>query len=529
MNVPFPAPRMVEMGLASPGTPGGDLVEGSGAAGILLKPVGPDSAIDLARPSALSTAAFTPTSEQARAKLSAALDGEGVLVSTGQQPGLFLGPLYVLYKIFSAVSHARRIEKATGRPAVASFWIAADDHDWDEVGTARIVSRTGVIETLSISPGTGEENRSVGSATLGPEINPLLDQFAAAVGETEFSAAALAPLHTAYTPGATVSGAFRSAFAELLDGFDLVLFDPTHEEVRREAAPFLRRVLEHGPLVSEAMREGTEAVVEAGYDPRLRPPRAGTQVFYDDGRTRSHLLTEGAGLRNGKSGELRPVEDWLVFLDAEPERFSAAAALRPALESWLLPVARTVLGPGELAYWAQLGPLFELLDIDMPQTTPRSSWFVVEPRVERWLSGVEATVEDLADGGESIERRITREGRPGGIEHGLERLTDDFEASLAALERTSEAQLPGLGSAFGKARKSVETTFTALERTIDGRIRESRVTTLDRVRRAADRLYPGGQPQERVDSPFSFLARYGPSFLSAVAAAHDIPPGEATD
>jgi len=526
VSSPLAVPRLVGQRLAPPRTPGGDLIDGGDGVSGLLRPVGPDAEIDLCRPSSLSTAAFTPTSARAENRLSTILAGDGILVSTGQQPGLFLGPLYVLYKIFSAISHARRIEQATGRPAVASFWVAADDHDWEEVGTAQIVNRTGEIETLSISRGVGEANRSVGSATLGPAINSLLDQFAAAVGESEFSAAALAPLYSAYTPVATVSGAFRSALAELLEGFDLVLFDPTHEEVRREAIPFLNRALEHGPRVSEAMREGRAAVIDAGYDPRLRPPETGTQVFYDDGRSRSHLLAEDGGLRNGTSGELRPIADWLVLLEAEPGRFSAAAALRPALESWLLPVARTVLGPGELAYWAQLGPLFEFLDVDMPQTAPRSSWIVVEPRVERWLSGVGATVEDLADGGEAIQRRITREGRPEAIEHDLERLRADLEANLAELERASESQIPGLGSAFGKARNSVENAFTALERTIDGRIRESHATTLDRVRRAAARLYPGGQPQERIDSPFSFLARYGPSFLTAVAAAHGIPDGK---
>ncbi len=308
-----------------------------------------------------------------------------------------------------------------------------------------------------------------------------------------------------------------------------MLFDPMHVEVRRAAVPFLRQAIEYGPRVSEAMREGTAAAISAGYDPRLRPPGAGIQVFFDDGITRSHLLAERAGLRNGKSGNLRTTEEWIALLESRPECFSAAAALRPVLESWLLPAARSVLGPGELAYWAQLGPMFELFSVDMPQTAPRSSWIVVEPRVERWLNGVEASVEDLADGGRSLEQRVTREGRQESIGQDLERLTADFEADLGRLERSSEEEIPGLGSAFGKARKSVAGALAALERAIDGRIRESRGVTLDRVRRAADLLYPGGQPQERVDSPFSFLARYGPSFLDTVAAAHGVPHGEAVD
>jgi len=498
------------------------MIDGNASAANLLRPVGPDSDVGPSRSSTVSSAAFTATSERTRTKLDRVLSGEGVLVSTGQQPGLFLGPLYVLYKILSAVAHAQRIEKATGRPAVATFWVAGDDHDWDEVGTARIVSRSGVIETMSILPDEEEAGRAVGPARLGSSVVAILDQFANAAGGSEFSAEMLAPLRRAYVPDATVSAAFRSALADLLQEFDFVLFDPAHEEVRRAAVPFFRRVIEDSDAVSRAVAEGTAAVVEAGYDPKLRPPSNGTQVFYDDGRTRSHLLREGTGFRNGPSGDLRSMIDWLSLLEAEPERFSAAAALRPALESWLLPVARTVLGPGELAYWAQLGPLFRILDIGMPETAPRSSWLLVEPRVDRWLSGVDASAEEMADGGSSVERRITLAARPEAIVRGLEQLRSGVEANLAELELASESEIPGLSAAYGKARKSVETTVAALERTIDARVLESRRTRLDRARRAADLLYPSGQPQERVDSPFSFLVRYGPAFLAALATAHGI-------
>ena len=115
------------------------------------------------------------------------------------------------------------------------------------------------------------------------------------------------------------------------------------------------------------------------------------------------------------------------------------------------------------------------------------------------------------------------------VERNLERLRSGFETNLAELEQDSESAIPGLASAFGKARKSVESTLAALERTIDGRVRESTRTRLAGARRAANLLYPDGQPQERVDSPFSFIVRYGPAFLTALAAAHGIADGGATD
>lgn len=522
MNGPVVAPRMIELDLAAPGSPGGDLLTGSGSAAGLLKESGPESDIALSRPARISSAAFTPASDRARDRLAAILNGDGILVSTGQQPGLFLGPLYVLYKIFSAISHARRIEQATGRPALASFWVAGDDHDWNEVGTAKIVSRTGEIERVSIEPSPAQARRSVGTARLGEDISARLGRFAAAAGESEFAAEALAPLRQAYVPGATFSSAFTAALAGILAGFDVALFDPAHPEVRRAAVPFYQHVLELDDGVSRAVEEGAGAVVSAGYDPTLRPPGSGIQIFYDDGRTRAHLLRDSIGLRNGDSGESRSRNHWTTVLETEPDRFSAAAALRPALESWLLPVARTVLGPGELAYWAQLGPLFRLLDVEMPETVPRRSWLLVEPRVDRWLAGLGVSAADLADGGAAVERRLTREVRPEAVDQSLERLKTDFKKNLSELARISESELPGLSAAFGKAGKSVTDVLEALERTLDGRARESQEIMISRASRAAELLYPGGQPQERIDSPVSFLVRYGSGFLPALAAAHGI-------
>lgn len=522
-------PRMIELDLAASGTPGGDLKAGSGSAAGLLRDAGPESDIRPSRTAKVSEAAFTTASDGARDRLAEILDGNGVLVSTGQQPGLFLGPLYVLYKVLTAIAHARQIEQATGRPALACFWVAGDDHDWDEVGTARIVGRTGTIERLGIEPTPEQARRSVGAASLGDDIPSLLTRFCAAAGESEFAADAVAPLRQAYVPGATVSGAFTSALAGVLDGFDLALFDPAHPEVRRAAVPFYRRVLELGHGVPEALVNGTEAVVSAGYDPVLHPPATGIQLFYDDGRTRAHLLMDPTGLRNGDHGEPHTREHWATLLEIEPDRFSAAAALRPALESWLLPVARTVLGPSELAYWAQLGPLFRLMDVEMPETVPRKSWLLIEPRVDRWLKGIDASSGELADGGNAVARRLTREVRPESVDRSLDRLKIGLEEQMSELERAAESELPGLSAAFGKARKSVADSLEALERTIDGRVRETQEVMLNRAKRAADLLYPGGRPQERVDSPVSFLVRYGPGFLSALALAHGISDTGGTD
>ncbi|MEJ2483210.1 MAG: bacillithiol biosynthesis BshC, partial [Gemmatimonadota bacterium] len=303
---------------------------------------------------------------------------------------------------------------------------------------------------------------------------------------------------------------------------DVAFFDPSHVEARRATGPVLASLLMEAEGVAEALASGTRRLEEAGYDAQLRPPPDGAQVFFDDGRVRAHLIREESGFRHGREGEWRPAEEWISMLESDPSRFSPAAASRPALESTLLPVARTVLGPGEMAYWAQLGPLFDRLDVPYPETVSRDAWMVVEPKVERWLEAIGAEPEDLESGSESIERRLTEEHRPHAVDQGIREARGALAERLDKLAETTRSELPGLDAAFGKAGKALQDALTELEGTIDVRVREARKTSIQRARRAAALLYPAGRRQERVDSPISFLVRYGEAFLAEAARASGV-------
>jgi bacillithiol biosynthesis cysteine-adding enzyme BshC len=508
-----------------PDTVAGDLEDGVGQVGRLLHPAGSEAAIAAGKRARVGSAPFETTTAVAAEKLEAILDGEGVLVSTGQQPGLFLGPLFTLYKILTAASHASRIEAATGRPALASFWIAGDDHDWKEVGTASLVDRAGVLHRFVLEPEASEAERGVGQATLGRRIEPILVGFLEAAGESEFAPEVSEILRSAYRPESTVSGAFREALKSLLAGVDVALFDPSHPEARRASIAFLTSLLRQPETVTAAIASGSARLEEAGYEIQLRPPSDGSQVFYDDGRSRAHLIGEAAGFRHGRAGQWRSTEDWVSLLESDPSRFSPAAATRPLLESVLLPVARTILGPGELAYWAQLGLLFDRMEVPMPETVSRDAWMILEPRVERWLEGIGTDPADLEDGSESVERRLTAEHRPETVDRRLHEFRAELSGGLAELADATRSELPGLDAAFGKADKALQDALTVLEGTIDTRVREARQTSLQRVRRAAALLYPEGRRQERVDSPISFLVRYGQLFLEESARASGIESG----
>jgi len=495
------APRATDLfpeGVLSPGRPGG--------------PRGRAARID--------ADAFGTTTPAARERLERILDGDGVLVSTGQQPVLFTGPLYVLYKALGAIQLADEVEEATGRPALASFWIASDDHDWGEVGGARVLDRENRLRSIRIEPPADRADRAAGPTRLPEAVNDRLDQLSDLLPDSEFVGEYLELFRDAYRPGRPVAEAFGRALSGVLGRRPMAWLDTGREEVKRASRPLLRRALEEAVEGEAAMRRGTERVREAGYDVQIPLMEGGTQVFFDTGEARVRLYRSGSGdFLLGRDGASRAAEEVLGELEREPTRFSPNVSLRPVLESWLLPVEYSVVGPGETAYWAQLPPLFEHRDVEMPALRTRPSWVVVEDKIGKVLRKLEADVEDFRDGGEQLIHEVVSRSRPEAVEAALGELRAAIHASTEEVEEALERELPGIRSSVGKARSDLFGAADELEEAVDGRVEERQEVLVRQIRKAAAHLYPDGSPQERVLNPLYYLARYGADFLAAVEEA----------
>lgn len=519
-----PFPRVVPRRLAAPGSLAADaLAARNGVADLFEHPPGelPGGSLEPpGRPSPLSAAAFTTTSAAATEKLGRILAGEGRLVTTGQQPGLFLGPLYTLYKAVTAVRVARELERTSGVPVLPVFWVASDDHDWQEVARCRILAADETLRTLAIDPPPDLAGRSVGPSPLPPAVTGLLEVLRA---ESNGVVAGAAPswveaLGGAYRPGATFSAAFVGTLAAAFDGWDLAMLDSAHPAVRDAAADTVRDVLVRPAIVTDAMRAGREGVEATGHEATLTPPPGGLQVFVDRGNGRQHLLAATDGSFELDEGRIEAAE-LLGLLDADPSAFSPAAALRPALESRLLPVGATVLGPGEIAYWAQLRPLFRALDVSMPPIVPRDSWVLVEPRIDRLLDRLGLDPATVEAEGTAIDDRWIARSRPPGVARNLAALRAALEDGVTKLDEAVARELPGLKSAAGKAAHRVDQALEELSCTIDARVRERERIALGQAARVRAHLVPGGRPQERVLGAAQFLARHGRGLLDDLLAA----------
>ncbi len=475
---------------------------------------------------------FGTSGPETRSRLEAVLRGEGYFVSTGHQPVLLLGPFYVIYKTLTAISLAAHLERILERPVVPLFWIAADDHDWTEVGRTTLLDREDAARTLALSVPEGSDRRSVGSHGLSPSMMSILDKIDELLPISEFTSFYLKFIRDAYSEQATVSQAFARLLHAILGDRGYAWVDSAHPALGRAAVPLYRRMLEDWGAVLGAGDLGARRVMESGFEAPIAEIDGALPLFFDDGGGRRRLRRDGEGFRAAPSGPGESMGTWRDRLETSPARFSPNVASRPALESWLLPVAATVLGPGEIAYWSQLPPLFEALEVPIPSVQPRTAWTLIEPRIRRILDRTGVSARELAEGAEPAVARLTREARPETLERALRQLRERTESGLAEVEQVVGEQVPGLRAAVGKTRKGMLGAAAELSRQVDRETRRRLDIRLGQVRRAADNLFPGKRPQERTLSPLPFLCRYGPELLDRLERETDrrvgsslAPPG----
>jgi uncharacterized protein YllA (UPF0747 family) len=419
--------------------------------------------------------------------------GEVLVVTTGQQPGLFTGPVYTIYKALSAIALARRLEQERGVPVVPVFWVAGDDHDFHEANWATVLNAAGDPVRIVLRERPAEAPALPLMRELcGPEILTALERLRVETPESEFKDEILTCIQQAYPPEASLADACAVLLQILLGDFGLAVMRPYIPPVKREMSPWLLRALD------------------------LTLPDGLTPVLLEARQGRDRLRRDGDGYVTRRSEE-RFDRDGLERIAAEtPDRLSPNVLLRPVVEAALLPTVAYLAGPGELRYLAETAPLYQALGV-VPQTpVPRWSGLLVEARVDRVSGKHHLHTDDFATPPGALEARVVREQLPADVMEALESLRRDLSASYAQLG-TGVARIdPTLERTVESARNAALAGAHDIEKRIVAALKRSNETLVGQLSRARASLYPGGVPQERALTFASMGIRYGPALLTAL-------------
>jgi bacillithiol biosynthesis cysteine-adding enzyme BshC len=478
------------------------------AAGILEFPSPREGQFD---PALADAIVASPARDAALRKLG---EPGALAVTTGQQPGLFTGALYTIYKALSTAALARILERQWQRPVVPVFWVAGDDHDFTEASQASWIGGDGAVRTASLPPRPPAAPLTpLYREPLGPAVADILGLLEADLPPSELRDWTMAWLRRHYQPPATVAGSFAGALAELLAPAGVVCLESTHSAVKRLAARYLVRALGLARELDRDLQQRVDELRAAGTDPGVPVGDGATLVMLEGTLGRDRLVTDNGGFMTRRGRERFDLDALQRIAASEPERLSPNVLLRPVIESALLPTVAYLAGPAEREYLALAAPVYERMRVPRQLVLPRWSGILVEPRVDRVLQKFNIDLGDLLEPSGGLEARLVRSQLPPEATHALETLRAALEAEYETLGRSAAEIDPTLTRPVQGVKHQALAGLQDIEKKLVQHLKRRQETELGQIAKARALVLPDNKPQERILTIAPFLARYGPTLL----------------
>ena len=423
----------------------------------------------------------------------------GVVVTTGQQPGLFGGPLYTWSKALSALALADEVERAFDIPAAPVFWAATDDADFAEASVTYVAVPGGLV-TIRL-PARAGDGVPMADVPL-PDVQPLVEALVGGAGSAMYPVPLAAAAET-YAKGATVGSAYVALLRHLLEPLGIAVLDASHAAVREAGDPLVRRALQEARSIGGALEARAAELEGGGFTPQVRDRADQSLVFARDGARKARVPVAEArdAAARAAAGSLSP-----------------NVLLRPVVERAIMPTVAYVAGPGELAYFAQVSAVAAALGVTQPVAVPRWSVTIIEPHVRRILDRLGLAPEALADP-HAPERELAQQRIPSAVVESLRATREQLEQALTKLGESARGTpylLPApvlLG-----VERAIAHRLDRLERRIRAAAARQAEDAMRDLATARAALFPTGVRQERALNFLPLLARHGPQLLERMRA-----------
>ena len=450
-------------------------------------------------------------------------ESDCIAVVSGQQVGLFTGPLYTIYKALSAVKLAECMTQR-GIKAVPIFWMATEDHDFPEVAKAEFINRDCALSSVTAPPELHPEAVPVGRVTLDDSLSETIQNLLSALPQTEFSDDLEKLLRDAYHPGRTYGEAFARVLSQLTSQHGLVLLDPLDSQLKHLAAPLYAEAASRAHEIALAIVNRSRELEAAGYHAQVAPSENSFPLFWHDEKGARHALTrtDSGKYQTKDGGDEYSAEDLAAWALREPERFSPNVTLRAVVQDFLLPTVAYYGGAAEIAYFAQTAEVYRILDRPVTPILPRASITLVEKHTWRALDRYGIRITDFFAGVDHVVARVVTEYLGKETSEAFDHTTKTFNDELDGLQEQLRRLDPTLADALDKGRRKINYQIDGL-RTRFQRAQLGRDKAVHRqIERAFDLLYPGKTLQERRINITSMLARHGRYVIDWIYGAIDL-------
>ncbi|WP_427050478.1 bacillithiol biosynthesis cysteine-adding enzyme BshC [Paenibacillus sp. TC-CSREp1] len=441
------------------------------------------------------------------------------VVTGGQQSGLLTGPLFVIYKAASVVAAAREAEKQLKHPVVPVFWIAGEDHDWDEVNHTYLPEPQGDMRKVKLQGHfTGRD--SVSHVQVKPEQwEHVLEQVEHLLPDTIYKPGLIKQLTEIHRASSNLSDAFARIISALFASSGLILMDAADPELRKLEQPVFARMIQQNTSLRTSYLQGASLVEQAGYAMPAEVAEDGANLFYIHEGVRL-LLTLKDNLYQDRKGLVSFTEERLLQeLKQHPERFSNNVLTRPLMQDSLLPVAAVILGHGEIAYWGLTREAFRTFGLQMPILLPRLSFTILEDVHDKHMKQYGLSFQDVQYHLQEKKENWLAQQETFQVDEQFTRIREEFMTLYQPLlEQVAELH-PGLGR-IGEANVGkIHEQIQYLERQTRKAIEDKHAVSLRHWNGIQHALFPMGKPQERVHNALFYLNRYGTHWIEELIQA----------
>jgi len=406
---------------------------------------------------------------------------ETMAVITGQQPGLLTGPMYTMWKALTAIRISEEVERQKSIPCVPIFWTASEDHNWHEVFHLALLDPDLQLHTFSLKEHLFLKRQPTGSVpTSHEEVRKILLRAFAQIRVPE--------IKDFYSSG-NVAGAFAKTLLWLLRDLPILIVDPSDPELKKLASPFFASFFDRSNLLLELLRKQNDSLQELHYPVQVKMEDGSLPLFEVNGENRKHV------------NATQP------FRQIPIEKLSPAALLRPLMQDFLFPTLAYVGGPAEIAYFAQLHPWYQAMNIQQPWLLPRASITLLPAATRAFLSSRNLKPEEFFMKEDTLLDALINSSELTTLKQEIKSLRESAEQHLGKMKTTAHEVDPTLKKSLDTIERKFHYQLDKAERKSIIAARRKNDLLSQQIRKVRNVIYPEEKLQERALSIFSFSTR----------------------
>ncbi|MEJ5350479.1 MAG: bacillithiol biosynthesis cysteine-adding enzyme BshC [Melioribacteraceae bacterium] len=452
-------------------------------------------------------------SKQTESNIEALYSNRTFVICTGQQLGVFGGPLYTFYKTITAIKLSNYLkERYDNYQFVPVFWLEGDDHDFDEVRKFSILNNNNELVTLKYDDGIEEDiNRGcIGLKSFNNNLEKLFEDLSLHLRETEFKNSVIELLKSFYKPGETFLDSFRNLLIKIFDDYGLIVFNPLDSEIKKLLTPiFSEEIINYRSHTIQLVERSAELEETYHAQVKVKP----INLFFIENNER--LLIEPVEEEYRLKGRRKKFtkDELLEQLNQHPEKFSPNVLLRPICQDYLFPTAFYVGGPSEISYFAQISPLYDIYNIVQPIIYPRASATIVEKNIKSIIEKYNLDYLNLFTTEEELVTKIIEQNSTTDINSLFEETQSNIEKILYQLGENLSSIDKSLLDITGKTKIKIEENLNYLKTKALELEKSKHEVTIRQLTKARNNLYPNNNLQEREINFIYFANKYGLDIL----------------